>query len=114
MRGLRSGLRGEVSREVGERRQSEHDMRAQILDYMRAHPVSWRAPSLARKLKAPTGSLREALSQLRKDGLLVSCTVMRAKRPPEEQYRIAAHSASANLHKFVIGKNSITGRPVAR
>jgi len=114
MPGVRTHSRGEADLSVGERGISDRNTRERVLEYMRAHPVPWRAGTLARKLRTPAESLRQALTQLRQEGSLVSCTVTSPNQPPQEEYRIAAHTVSANLYKFVINKNSITGRPVPK
>lgn len=100
--------------EPNTREGAEEPTRERALQYMRAHPSPWRAGSLARKLRTPEHSLRRALSQLRDEGLLVSCTVTLRKGSPEDEYRIAAHTALANLHKFVINSKSIVGRSGAK
>jgi len=113
MPGFRSQPRIGLNSGSGKQSVLDWNVRKRVLEYMREHPIPWRAGILARKLRTPAESTRQALSQLTREGFLVSCTVTAREQPPQEEYRIAAHTVSADLYKFVISTKSATGGPAS-
>lgn len=111
---VRGGERSAAPSPVGKSSASEGSIRERVLGFMREQPSAWRAAVLARRLRVPAEALRQTLSQLRQEGLLVSCTVTAPGQRPRVDYRIAARIQAVDLYRFVINKNASAARAASR
>lgn len=77
-----------------------------LLAFMSSNPTAWNTRELAAKLELSAAAVGRELLQLSSEGKLVSCTVLTAGRPPEQEFRIAALEQKYSANEFVINKKT--------